>query len=369
MGIAGSLGNRAVQKRHRRNDLTMNRGPSYSREAQEISEFLGRFFRWLGAQRGLSYIIIIGVLVVLWGLSGVYIVQPGEEGVVRTFGKFTGVTTSGLNYRVPWPIQTATIVDVESIRRVEIGFRTTPANAKQEVLPEALMLTEDENIVQVELLVQYRIASSRDFVFNVQIPEDVLLSSAEVALRSTVGQMTIDAVITEERARVQEDTRLFLTRLLDNYKTGILVTDVRLQVSDPPIEVRDAFQEVVRAKADKERLINESESYQNDVVPRARGDKQQAIEEASAYKDEQVLRATGDAERFLSVLGAYRIAPDVTRERMHIEALEGLLANVELILLDGDAIGGQVLPFLPLGDTVTALSPAPAPAPAVVEED
>ncbi|MEM7342613.1 MAG: FtsH protease activity modulator HflK [Chloroflexota bacterium] len=233
---------------------------------------------------------------------------------------------------------------------VEIGFRTTVSNSKQEVLSEALMLTTDENIVQVELLVQYRIADSRDFVFNVKNPEDVLLTSAEVGLRSTVGQMTIDAVITEERARVQDDTRVFLSRLLEDYGTGIQVTDVRLQVADPPEEVRDAFQEVVRALADRERLINESEAYQNDIVPRARGDKQRLIEEATAFRDREVLRATGDAQRFLAVLEAYRLAPEVTRERMHIEALEGILDQVELILLDEDAIGNQVLPFLPLAD-------------------
>jgi membrane protease subunit HflK len=270
--------------------------------------------------------------------------------VVQTFGRFSSITTSGLNYHIPWPIQQVTIVDVESIRRVEIGFRTTAANSKQEVLNEALMLTEDENIVQVELLVQYRIANSRDFVFNVQNPEDVLLTSAEVGLRSTVGQMTIDAVITEERARVQDETRVFLSRLLADYGTGIQVTDVRLQVADPPEEVRDAFQEVVRALADRERLINESEAYQNDIVPRARGDKQRLIEEASAFKDREVLRATGDAQRFVSILEAYRLAPVVTRERLHIEALEGILDQAELILLDEDAIGNQVLPFLPLTD-------------------
>ena len=212
------------------------------------------------------------------------------------------------------------------------------------------MLTTDENIVQVELLVQYRIADSRAFVFYVQNPEDVLVTSAEVGLRSTVGQMTIDAIITEERARVQEDTRAFLSRLLDDYGTGIQVTDVRLQVADPPEEVRDAFQEVVRALADRERLINESEAYQNDIVPRARGDKQALVEEATAFKEQEVLRATGDAERFLSVLGAYRLAREVTRERLHIEALEGILDQVELILLDEDAIGNQILPFLPLTD-------------------
>jgi membrane protease subunit HflK len=238
-------------------------------------------------------------------------------------------------------------VDVESIRRAEIGFRTVSPERRQDVLNEALMLTADENIVQVELLLQYRIANSRDFVFNVQNPEDVLRTSAEVGLRSTVGQMTIDAVITEERARVQDETRAFLSRLLEDYGTGIQITDVRLQVADPPEEVRDAFQEVVRALADRERLINEAQAYQNDIVPRARGEKQRLIEEATAFKEQQVLRATGEADRFLAVLEAYRLAPEVTRERMHIEALEGVLNQVGLVLLDDD-IGNQVLPFLPL---------------------
>jgi membrane protease subunit HflK len=247
-------------------------------------------------------------------------------------------------------VQRVTIVDVESIRRAEIGFRTVSPERRQEVLNEALMLTADENIVQVELLVQYRIADSRDFVFNVQDPEDVLRTSAEVGLRSTVGQMTIDAVITEERARVQDETRVFLSRLMEDYGTGIQVTDVRLQVADPPEEVRDAFQEVVRALADRERLINEAEAYQNDIVPRARGEKQRLIEEATAFKEQQVLRAAGDAERFLALLEAYRTAPEVTRERMHIESLEGILNKVELILLDKEIGGNQVLPFLPLTD-------------------
>jgi membrane protease subunit HflK len=170
--------------------------------------------------------------------------------------------------------------------------------------------------------------------------------------------MTIDAIITEERARVQDDTRVFLSRLLEAYGTGVLITDVRLQVADPPEEVRDAFQEVVRALADRERLINEAQAYQNDIVPRARGDKQQLIEEATGFKEQEVLRATGDAERFLSVLGAYRVAEEVTRERLHIEALEGILNEVELILLDEDVVGNQVLPFLPLTDPGNS-NPAP----------
>lgn len=315
---------------------------------QQLDHYRETLSRWFSGCGGAFYVGIVAVGLMLWLVTGVYSVQPGEEGVVRTFGRFTAIAGSGLNYHLPWPIQTATVVDVQSIRREEVGFETTPDGGKREVLSEALMLTEDENIVQVELLVQYRVGDARAFVFNVQDPENVLRTTAEVALRSAVGQMTIDAVITEERARVQNETRLFLTQLLDEYGTGILVTDVRLQVADPPEEVRDAFQEVVRARADKERLINEAQAYQNDVVPRARGEKQKLIEEAAAFKDQHVLRATGDAERFLAVLQEYRLAPEVTRERMHIEALETIVARVELILLDTGASGNQVLPLLPL---------------------
>ena len=326
------------------------RNSSYEAEFEQLDRYRVNLSRWVSGHGGAFYIGIVAIAMILWLATGVYQVQPGEEGVVRTLGRYTATTSSGLNYHLPWPIQTATVVDVESIRRTEVGFRTTARGDKREELSEALMLTEDENIVQVELLVQYRVGDARAFVFNVQEPEQVLRTTTEVALRSAVGQMTIDAVITEERARVQDETRIFLSRLLEEYGTGILVTDVRLQVADPPAEVRDAFQEVVRARADKERLINESQAYQNDVVPRARGEKQKLIEEATAFKDQQVLRATGDAERFLSVLKEYRLAPEVTRERMHIEALETILARVELILLDTGASGNQVLPFLPLRD-------------------
>ena len=347
--------------------MLTDKNSRYRRESEQLGDNLNKFSKWFSGKGRSFYIILVVIIAVIWLASGIYIVQPGEEGVVQTFGRFSGITTPGLNYHLPWPIQRVTVVDVESIRRAEIGFRTRDADSRQDVLSEALMLTTDENIVQVELLVQYRIASSRDFVFNVQNPEMVLRTSAEVGLRSTVGQMTIDAVITEERARVQDDTRVFLSRLLEDYGTGIQVTDVRLQVADPPEEVRDAFQEVVRALADRERIINEAEAYQNDIVPRARGDKQQLIEEASAFKDREVLRATGDAQRFLSVLGAYRTAPEVTRERLHIEALEGILDQVELILLDEDAIGSQVLPFLPLtdpsGSGAGPSAPTPSPAP------
>jgi modulator of FtsH protease HflK len=343
--------------------LTFNDSASYDQFRENVSRTLS------GRSRLVTIAVLAGILL-LWLSSGIYIVQPGEQGVVRTFGKFSNITGSGLNYHLPRPFQNVTIVDVQSIRRAEIGFRTNAQGRKDEVLSEALMLTEDENIVLVELLIQYRIGDSRDFVFNVQHPESVLVTSAEVALRSAVGQMTIDAVITEERARVQDQTRIFLSRLMEDYGTGILVTDVRLQVADPPTEVRDAFQEVVRAQADKERRINEAQAYQNDVVPRARGEKQRLIEEATGFKDREVLRAQGEADRFLAILQAYQAAPEITRERLHTEALERVLNGVELILLDKEVVGNQLLPFLPLNgppsaqpisDQPTSVRPIAAP--------
>lgn len=320
-----------------------------SNNESQIPQSVGEIVQWATQRSGGFYGLVAIGLLLFWLSTGIYIVQPGEEGVVQTFGRFSSITISGLNYHLPRPIQQVQIVNVASIRRAELGVRSTDSN-RQDVLSEALMLTADENIVQVQLLIQYRIADSRAFVFNVQNPEDVLLTSAEVGLRSTVGRMTIDAVITEERARVQDDTRVFLSQLMQDYTTGIQITDVRLQVADPPADVRDAFQEVVRALADKERLINESQAYQNDIVPRARGDKQKLIEEATAFKEQRVLRATGDADRFLSILEAYRLAPEVTRERMHIEALEAVLQRVQLTLLDNNAVGGPIVPLLPLRD-------------------
>jgi membrane protease subunit HflK len=239
------------------------------------------------------------------------------------------------------------VVNVSSIRRKEIGFRTTAGGRPQGVLEESMMLTKDENIVEVQVLIQYRVKDPAQFLFQVQNPEDVLASAAEVALRSSVGRMRIDDVITERRAEVQAETQTFLERLLDAYQTGILVTDVRLQVADAPQQVRDAFHEVVRAREDRERLVNEAQAYMEDILPRARGVTRQIQEESIAYREERVRRARGDASRFTQVLTEYRRAPDVTRERMHIEAMEEVLARANKVVMSQGADNG-VLPFLPL---------------------
>lgn len=311
--------------------------PLWAQKGQEILNRMGPY----------AYIALAGVILLVWLATGFYVVGPGEQGVVRTFGRHTSTADPGLNYRFPYPIQKVDVVNVASVRRAEIGFRTTTQARPQTILEEALMLTKDENIVEVQVLIQYKVKDAADFLFNVQNPEGVLAGAAEVALRSSVGRMRIDDVITERRAEVQAETQQFLERLLEAYGAGILVTDVRLQVADAPQQVRDAFHEVVRAREDRERLVNEAQAYMEDILPRARGVARQIQEEAIAYREERIRRARGDASRFTQVLTEYRKAPGVTRERMHIEALEEILPKANKVVMSRNS-DRNVLPFLPL---------------------
>ncbi|MCL4370485.1 MAG: FtsH protease activity modulator HflK [Chloroflexi bacterium] len=328
------------------------------RPEEELQELLSGAARRARGSRALIW-VVLGVLLVGWLASGGYPVQPGEQGVVRTLGKLTVITSPGINYRLPWPIQQVNVVDVQSIRRTEIGFRSAQLTGgvqrgAQRVLEESLMLTRDENIVEVGLLVQYRVKDPAAFVFNVEDPDGVLATTTEVALRSAVGQMPIDDVITERRADVQENTRIFMGQLLDTYRTGIQVTDVRLQVADAPDQVRDAFHEVVRAREDRERKVNEAQAYREDILPKARGEARRMIEAATAFREERIRLARGDSDRFLTILREYKTAPDVTRERMYLEAMEKVLSQVDKIVLDGGTQNGT-LPFLPLRDAGSAV--------------
>lgn len=301
----------------------------------------------------LWYLIPIAIVLAIWLLSGVYQVGPGERGVVRMFGaRVLGEAGPGLHYHIPWPIQQVDVVNVEAVRTAEIGFTTIGPRGVQEpreVLAEALMLTGDENVVNIHAIVQYRVRNAGDYVFNVVGPDDALKSAAEVALRGIVGRNTIDYVLVEARTAVENQTQEFLQTLMDSYDSGILVLRVTLQEVDAPLEVREAFQDVVRAREDRERLEREAEGYAADIVPRARGEKAKQVQEAAAYKEQRVLRAQGDAERFLAVLIEYRKAPDVTRQRLYLETVEAILPGIEKIIIDPQG-AGNILPFLPLRD-------------------
>jgi len=294
-----------------------------------------------------------------WFASGVYTVNPGHIGVVRTFGRETARTEPGLNYRYPWPVQQVNIVSVEQIRRIEVGFR-----GSQRVPEEALMLTGDENIVEAQIVVQYRVADPAKYLYRLREPDTALLAATEVALRSTVGSMTIDQVMIEERAKVQADARLFIQRLMDDYESGLVITEVKLQAADPPDAVRDAFHDVVRAREDKEKLINQARGYQADILPKARGEAQKLLREAEGYKEQRVLLAQGEAARFLSVLAEYEKARGVTRDRLHLETMEKILPDIDKVIVGGD-VNQRLLPLLPLTPAAAQLlGPRPSATPA-----
>lgn len=335
-------------------DQWRNDGPSPADELFQAVEELKRKVRGFKIFNGAWGIFgLIGVVVLaLWFYAGLYIVGPGEQGVELLFGRVSELTEPGLRWRW-WPIQRYAVVDVKQIRNAEIGFRTRgvpgrgirgQADARPE---EALMLTGDENIVQLQLFVQYLVNDPAKFLFGASDPEGILHSSAEVALRSAVGSNTIDHTMTDGRFEVQEQAHRALQELLDAYQTGLYVTEARLLAVDPPGEVQDAFHDVVRALEDRDRLIKEAEGYREDVVPKARGEAAQILQQAEAYKAQRVIRAQGDADRFLQVLGEYKKAKKVTRDRLYLESVERIMPDVEKFILDAGNSNG-VVPLLPL---------------------
>jgi len=298
--------------------------------------------RWLTG-RGTWLIILI--LIILYLLSGIYIVGPGAKGVVLLFGKFHALTDPGLRYRLPKPFMTHTIVDIATVRRAEIGFRTERGRSR--VPAESQMLTGDENIVDVQLFVQYMVQDPVKYLFGAKAPGDTLVASAEVALRGVVGEQDIDYTMTKGRTEVQDKVKVNLQKLLNTYNTGLLVTQVGLQEVDAPTQVREAFHDVVRAWEDRERLIQEAEGFRADVIPKARGQAQQEILEAEAYKAQRVIRARGDAQGFNNVLTEYAKSPKVTRERLYLESVEQFLPAAKKFIMEGGS--SSVLPFLPIG--------------------
>lgn len=328
------------------------RGEGYDPPSAEeiLRSFQVKIKQWGGKK---FLLILLAVLIGIWLATGIYIVSPGEVGVIRQFGKVVDQTTPGLRYRFPWPIQTHDVVHLARVRRAEVGMRTDPFTGRVRVEPkESLMLTGDENIVDAQLFVQYVVKDASQFLFRVRNPEVVLKTSAEVALRSVVGRNTIDHTMTEGRVVVQDEIKRHLQLLLDAYQTGLMVTEARLLVVDPPEEVKDAFHDVVRAWEDRERLMREAEGYREDVIPKARGEAAHMVRSAEAYREQRIIRAQGDARKFLEVLRAYRKAKDVTRERLYLETLEKVLVGKEKYILP-PAGKDSVMKWLPLKDAIT----------------
>jgi membrane protease subunit HflK len=323
------------------------------------------------APRLIPVIAVLGLVV--WLASGVYVVNPGEQGVVRQFGREIGKTAPGLNYRIPF-VQEVDIVNVQAIRRLEVGFRSERGTINR-VPAEALMLTGDENIVEAQLIVQYRVRDPSQFLFKMRDPEASLHQVAQVAIRSVVGNTNIEEVLTTGRDAAQDQASQYVQTLMDQYESGIQITEVKLQVVDPPDQVKDAFNEVVRAREDRERQQNEAQAYMEDILPKARGEAQQVIRAADAYRQQRVFQAQGDVAKFAAVLEEYRKGRDVTRERLYLETIERVLASVGKVVVEG-SLGEKAVPFLPLNEmnrqpaapqpqatTAPAAAPTPAAAP------
>ena len=307
-----------------------------------------------GFGTGAGIAVVLIAILVIWLASGFYRVLPDEVGIVLRFGAYNRTTQPGLNYHLPAPIETALTPSVTRVNRTEIGYRSADsANGRgvvtQQVPEEALMLTGDENIVDINFAVFWVIKDAKAYLFNIRDPEMTVKSAAESAMREVIGETPIASALAEGRGKIESDTQKLLQSLLNDYGSGIELTEVQLQRVDPPDPVIDAFRDVQRAIADRARLRNEAEAYANDIIPRARGNAVRITQEAEAYRQQVTARAQGDAGRFDEVYKAYKAAQDVTQKRLYLETMEDILRNTNKVIIDRSAQGGSgVLPYLPL---------------------
>ena len=329
------------------------RGPVPPNFEEMLRRSQDRFRRILpgGFSTGTGVAVVLIAIVVLWMASGFYRVLPDEVGVVLRFGAYNRTTQPGLNYHLPTPIESVLTPSVTRVNRTEIGYRSgegRPAGSRQ--LPEeALMLTGDENIVDINFTVFWVIKDAQSYLFHIRAPEATVKAAAESAMREIVGETQIAQALAEGRGKIESETQHLLQRILDSYGAGIVITQVQMAKVDPPAPVIDAFRDVQRALADRERLRNEAESYRNDILPRARGVAVQTRQDAEAYRAEIIARSQGDADRFTAVYRAFKVAQDVTLQRLYIETMEEILKNSNKIIIDKAAQGQSgVLPYLPL---------------------
>ncbi len=323
--------------------------------------------------------MLLGLVITAWLASGFFIVDPQLRGVVLQFGKYRSTATEGLNWRVPYPFQSHELVNISQVRNVEVGFQES-ASVKRRNPKESLVLTDDENIIDIQFVVQYEIRDPLEFLFNNKNAEDAVKQVAETAIREIVGKSKMDVVLSEGRGKVAADTQKLMQDILDRYKSGILVRRVNLQAAQAPEEVKAAFDDAVKAGQDRERLKNEGEAYANDVLPKAKGAAARLLEEANGYRQTVVANAEGEASRFRQVLIEYERAPGVTRERIYIDTVQAIMSNSTKVMVDSKQNNNMLM--LPLdrllqmsGAATTTLdgtfafpkSPGEVPTPPVVE--
>lgn len=307
--------------------------------------------------------LLAGVLALVWVASGFYIVDTGQRGVVLRFGQYVETTEPGPRWHLPWPIESREIVNVDQVRTVEIGYRN---NVKSKVLKESLMLTDDENIIDLQFAVQYILKDPVEFLFINRAPEDSALQIAETAMREIVGKNKMDFVLYEGRAEIAARAKQLMQDIHDRHKTGISISQVTLQNIQPPEQVQAAFDDAVKAGQDRERLKNEAEAYFNDVVPRARGLASRLQAEAEGYKLSVIANAEGEASRFTQILTEYQKAPQVTRQRLYLDTMQTVMNNTSKILVDQK--GGNSLLYLPLDKLQQIVSQPYASAPDILAQ-
>lgn len=319
---------------------------------------------------GIGVGLIGAIVAFLWLVSGFFIVQEGQTGVVMTFGKYSHMTPAGFNWRWPYPIQSHEVVNVSQVRTIEVGYRSSVKNKQPR---ESLMLTDDENIIDIQFAVQYRLKNAADWVFNNRDQEETVRQVAETSIREIVGKSKMDFVLYEGREKVALDVNQLMQQIVDRYRSGVQITNVTMQNVQPPEQVQAAFDDAVKAGQDRERQKNEGQAYANDVIPRARGAASRLLQEAEAYRSRVVANAQGDASRFKQVLVEYQKAPAVTRDRMYLDTMQQIFANTTKVMVD--AKSGSNLLYLPLdkliAQTASEVSgvkpgvPAQPPAPAM----
>ncbi len=316
----------------------------------------------MGSGRGI--VLVVGALAALWLLTGFYRVQPDEQGVVLRFGQWVRTAEPGLSYHLPAPFETVLLPNVTRINSIEISRRSAAEaqrGAERGAVDESLMLTGDENIVDIDYVVLWRIKDAGQYLFKIRDPEGTVKKAAESAIREIVGRSELQPILTEARARIETSTRQLLQTMLDEFQAGIEITQVQLQKVDPPASVIDAFNNVQRARADRERSRNEAETYRNEIIPRARGEAEQLIQDASAYREQVINLAQGESERFQKIYQAYSQSKGVLGKRLYLESMEDTLGGLHKVIIEGGPGGSGVLPYLPL-DKLRPSAPGPAKA-------
>ena len=328
------------------------RPPDIEEIIRKAQEGINKILPGGGSGNVKSLIVGAVILALIWVASGLYRVLPDEQGVVLRFGKFVKTTQPGLNYHIPFPIESVQTPKVTKVNRMDIGFRSErdsgfSSGGVADVPEESLMLTGDENIVNIDFSVFWVIKDAGNFLFKIQDPQGTVKAAAETAMREVIARSDIQPILTEGRSKIEIDTQEIIQNILDEYNSGIQITQVQTQKADPPDQVIDAFRDVQAARADMERSKNEAEAYANDVIPRARGEAQKILQAAEAYKKEVVAKAEGEASRFLAIYNEYKNAKSVTQERMYLETMEKVLADIDKVIIENNA-GSGVVPYLPL---------------------